>query len=55
MTRYIKTLSYLVTDEAKASAFVNGIMPADMPKQNPAMEMAATVSAAPALPSVNMG
>ena len=39
----------LVTDEAKASAFVNGIMPADMPKQNPAMEMAATASAAPAL------
>lgn len=45
----------LVTDEAKASAFVNGIMPADMPNQNPAMEMAATVSAASALPSVNMG
>ena len=39
----------LVTDEAKASAFVNGIMPADMPKQNLAMEMAATASAAPAL------
>lgn len=39
----------LVTDEAKASAFVNGIMPADMPNQNPAMEMAATASAAPAL------
>lgn len=45
----------LVTDEAKTSAFVNGIMPADMPNQNPAMEMAATVSAASALPSVNMG
>ena len=45
----------LVTDEAKASAFVNGIMPADMPNQNPAIEMAATVSAASALPSVNMG
>lgn len=45
----------LVTDETKASAFVNGIMPADMPNQNPAMEMAATVSAASALPSVNMG
>lgn len=39
----------LVTDEAKASAFVNGIMPADMANQNPAMEMAATASAAPAL------
>ena len=39
----------LVTDEAKASAFVNGIMPTDMPSQNPAMEMAATASAAPAL------
>lgn len=39
----------LVTDEAKASAFVNGIMPADMTNQNPAMEMAATASAAPAL------
>ena len=43
----------LVTDEAKASAFVNGIMPADMPKQNPAMEMAATASAAPALSVVS--
>ena len=32
----------LVTNEAKASAFV-------MPKQNPAMEMAAAASAAPAL------
>lgn len=39
----------LVTDETKASAFVNGIMPADMTNQNPAMEMAATASAAPAL------
>lgn len=39
----------LVTDEAKASAFVNGIMPADMANQNPAMEMAATANAAPAL------
>lgn len=39
----------LVTDEVKASAFVNGIMPADMQNQNPAMEMAATASAAPAL------
>ena len=39
----------LVTDEAKASAFVNGIMPADMPNQNPAMEMAATASAASAV------
>ena len=39
----------LVTDEAKASAFVNGIMPADMPNQNPAMEMAATASATSAL------
>lgn len=39
----------LVTDDAKASAFVNGIMPADMPNQNPAMEMAATASAASAV------
>lgn len=39
----------LVTDGAKASAFVNGITPADMQNQNPAMEMAATASAAPAL------
>ncbi len=39
----------LVTDEAKASAFVNGIMPADMANQNPAMAMAAAASAAPAL------
>ena len=39
----------LVTDEAKASAFMNGIMPADVSSQNPAMEMAAPASAAPAL------
>ena len=39
----------LVTDEAKASAFVNGIMPADAQNVNPAMEMAATANAAPAL------
>ena len=39
----------LVTDEAKASACVNGIMPTAMPSQTPAMEMAATASAAPAL------
>ena len=44
----------LVTDEAKASAFVNGIMPADMPNQNPAMEMAATVSTAPALSAASV-
>ena len=45
----------LVTDEAKASAFVNGIMPADMPNQNPAMEMAATVSAACTERSIGTG
>lgn len=39
----------LVTDEAKASAFVNGIMPADAQNVNPAMAMAATANAAPAL------
>ena len=39
----------LVTDEAKASAFVNGIIPADAQNVNPAMEMAATANAAPAL------
>ena len=39
----------LVTNEAKASAFVNGIMPADAQNVNPAMEMAATANAAPAL------
>ena len=39
----------LVTDEAKASAFVNGIMPADAQNLNPAMEMAATANAVPAL------
>ena len=39
----------LVTDEAKASAFVNGIMPADAQNVNPAMEMAATANAVPAL------
>lgn len=44
----------LVTDEAEASAFVNGIMPADMPKQNLAMEMAATASATPALSATSV-
>lgn len=36
----------LVTDEAKASAFVNGIMPADMPNQNPATPKATGKTAA---------
>lgn len=39
----------LVTDEAKASAFVNGIIPADAQNVKPAIEMAATANAAPAL------
>lgn len=39
----------LVTDEAKASAFVNGIIPADAQNVNPAMEMAATANAVPTL------
>ena len=46
---YSEIYMELVTDQAKASAFVNGIMPADMANQNPAMEMAATASAVPAL------
>ena len=33
--------------------FINGLMPADLRNQNPAMEMAATASAAPALSVVS--
>ena len=44
---YSKIYMELVTDEAKASEFVNGLIPKG--KANPAMEMAATASAAPAL------
>ena len=39
----------LVTDEAKASEFINALIPADVANQNPAMEMAATQNAVPAL------
>lgn len=46
----------LVTDEAKASAFVNGIIPQEAQNANPAMEMAATANAVPALSvAPNMG
>lgn len=39
----------LMSDAQKAADFINGLMPADLRNQNPAMEMAATASAAPAL------
>jgi hypothetical protein len=39
----------LMSDAQKAADFINGLMPADLCNQNPAMEMAATASAAPAL------
>lgn len=43
----------LMSDAQKAANFINGLMPADLRNQNPAMEMAATASAAPALSVVS--
>lgn len=51
---YSQIYMELVTDEQKASEFVNGIVPGGK-NLNPAMNMAATASAAQALPSVSMG
>ena len=42
-----------MSDAQKAANFINGLMPADLRNQNPAMEMAATASAAPALSVVS--
>lgn len=39
----------LFTDENAAADFVNGVIPQVQPKANPAMQMAATANAAPAL------
>lgn len=39
----------LFTDESAAADFVNGVIPQVQPKANPAMQMAATANAAPAL------
>ena len=39
----------LFTDENAAADFVNGLIPQVQPKANPAMQMAATANAAPAL------
>ncbi len=46
---YSQIYMELATDAAKAAEFVNGLIPADMHNQNPAMEMAATANAVPAL------
>ena len=46
---YSKIYMELVTDEDKASEFVNGLIPKGKANANPAMEMAATQNAAPAL------
>ena len=43
----------LMSDAQKAANFINGLMPAALRNQNPAMEMAATASAAPALSVVS--
>lgn len=39
----------LMSDAQKAADFINGLMPANLRDQNPAMNMAATANAAPAL------
>lgn len=46
---YSKIYMELATDEEKASEFVNGLMPKGKVNANPAMEMAATANAVPAL------
>lgn len=46
---YSKIYMELVTDTDAATKFVNGLIPASAQNQNPAMAMAATASAAPAL------
>lgn len=46
---YSQIYMELALDAAKAAEFVNSLIPADMRNQNPAMEMAATANAVPAL------
>lgn len=46
---YSQIYMELSLNEEKAAEFINGLIPADMRNQNPAMEMAATANAAPAL------
>ena len=46
---YSKIYMELVTDTDAATKFVNGLIPASAQNQNPAMAMAATANAAPAL------
>lgn len=46
---YSKIYMELVTDTDAATKFVNALIPANTQNQNPAMAMAATASAAPAL------
>lgn len=46
---YSQIYMELVLDAEKAAEFVNSLIPADMRNQNPAMAMAATTNAAPAL------
>lgn len=46
---YSQIYMELSLNEEKAAEFINGLIPADMHNQNPAMEMAATTNAAPAL------
>ena len=52
---YSQIYMELVTDEQKASEFVNGIVPHGKANQNPAMSLADTAGAASALPSITMG
>lgn len=46
---YSQIYMELSLNEEKAAEFINGLIPADMRNQNPAMEMAATANAVPAL------
>ena len=46
---YSKIYMELVTDTDAATRFVNALIPANTQNQNPAMAMAATAAAAPAL------
>ena len=46
---YSQIYMELSLNEEKAAEFINGLIPADMRNQNPAMEVAATANAVPAL------
>ena len=46
---YSEIYMELMSNEQKAADFINGLIPADLRDQNPAMEMAATANAVPAL------